>query len=420
MNRASRWAGVAALLLPTLLAAQQAATPPHAVVDAGPDGFFLRSADSSFVLQVKGRVQYDSRFFLDDTRGDETDAYLLRRVGPDFQATLYGAYDFRVNIDFAGGRVQLLESYVGAHFSPALQIRAGKLRLPVGLGKAQGITTGPFSELGFPGALTPGTDIGLQAQGVLGSRLEYAVGTFNGVADGANDDEELSDSKDLFGRLFLRPFARSAGHPLRGLGFGVAGTTGRQRGSLAIPGLPVFRTTGRQPFFSFRTGPDLASTAIGEGSRVRIAPQGYLYRGPFGVLAEGVVTRADVRRGAERATLSNRAWQLTGSWVITGEPASFAGVVPAAAFDPATHSLGAWELVLRADGIRADAAAFPLFADPAASALAATELAAGVNWYLNHGVRVLVNAALTRFDAAPGATARPDERLLLTRFQLTF
>src|SRR5690606_32168608 len=106
---------------------------------------------------------------------------------------------------------------------------------PVGLERLQSVSVVTFPERGFPTALVPSRDIGVQVQGGLGgSALTYAVGLFNGAGDGATGDSDLSDSKDVAGRLFFQPFA---GGPaaLRGLGFGIAGTVGEQRATPASP-----------------------------------------------------------------------------------------------------------------------------------------------------------------------------------------
>ena len=51
---------------------------------------------------------------------------------------------------------------------------------------------------------------------------------------------------------------------------------------------------------------------VADGDRTRVSPQGYFYRGPFGLLAEHVLSSQAVRRSTAEATLHNSAWQLAG------------------------------------------------------------------------------------------------------------
>ena len=108
-------------------------------------------------------------------------------------------------------------------------------------------------------------------------------------------------------------------------------------------------------------------------------------------------------------------------FVLTGEKASYSGVVPKSPIGAKWNGGGAVELVARYGELSLDDATFPVFADPAVSARGAQEAALGVNWYLNRHAKVMVDASVTRFDGgAPSGGDREDERVLLTRVQLAF
>ena len=50
-------------------------------VSAGANGFSIRSADTNFVLKLRGYIQADARFYPDDhSGGTANDTFLLRRV----------------------------------------------------------------------------------------------------------------------------------------------------------------------------------------------------------------------------------------------------------------------------------------------------------------------------------------------------
>ena len=54
--------------------------PPHGTVKAGPDGFALVSPDKKAELKLRGLMQFDGRFGLDDDKDNDT--FLFRRVRP--------------------------------------------------------------------------------------------------------------------------------------------------------------------------------------------------------------------------------------------------------------------------------------------------------------------------------------------------
>jgi phosphate-selective porin OprO/OprP len=229
---------------------------------------------------------------------------------------------------------------------------------------------------------------------------------------------DASDGKDVVGRVFVHPFRATAG-PFKGLGLGVAASTGNQQGSIAAPLLPSFRTPGREIFFRYRTDGTAANTAIADGGRTRLAPQGYWYWGPVGVLGEYTVSRQRVRRDATEAELKSTAWQVEGAYALTGEAESYRGITPPRP-GPGGAGRGAVELVARAQQLTVDDDAFPLLADPARSMRSATSYGAGVNWYLNRAVRVLLSYEHTTFDPFGTAAARPAENAVIGRMQVVF
>jgi phosphate-selective porin OprO/OprP len=278
-------------------------------------------------------------------------------------------------------------------------------------------------ERALPTNLVPNRDVGVQLWAdTLGGVFSYAAGIFDGAPDGSSVDGDANSGKDVAGRVFLHPFRRSGLAPLAGLGFGIAGSTGKQdRATLTAPGLAPYRSPAQQTVFSYRSTGTAAGTTLADGHRARLSPQGYWYWGPAGLLGEYVRSSSEVRLDTHAAKLTNRAWQLAGSYLLTGEAASFTGVRPRRNFDPKTHSWGAVELKGRVSALNVDDAAFPLYADPARSARDAKAWAAGVNWHLNQNVKLAVDYERTTFTGGAAAGAdRHSEGGLLTRLQLAF
>ncbi|HKV09195.1 MAG TPA: porin [Thermoanaerobaculia bacterium] len=410
MNHVRFWLLFALLALPFAARAQEPAT-----------GFSLRSADGNFQLRLRGYVQADGRFFLDDEERPGVDTFLLRRVRPIFEGTLWKNFGFRIMPDFGGGQTVLQDAYLDIRFNPAIQLRAGKFKPPVGLERLQSGSELLFVERALPTNLVPNRDVGIQLGGdVATGGLAWAVGVWNGVTDGGSGDNDTNDGKDVAARLFFTPFAKGNG-PLKGLGFGVGASSGTQEGTLAAPGLPAFRTPAQQTFFSYRTDGTAPNTVIADGDRTRVSPQGYFYRGPFGLLAEYAVSEQEVRRADVVESLSHSAWQVAASWVLFGGgEASFKSVTPKKNFDPAAGTWGAFELAARYSALELDDDTFPLFANPASSASAADAWAIGFNWYFNRNVKLNLDYEQTQFEGGAAAGDREDESIVFSRFQVSF
>lgn len=399
------------------------------VVSIGSSGFTFRSADTNFVLRIRGGVQTDGRHYFNDASVNDT--FLLRRVRPIIEGTLFEKYDFRLMGDFASGVPQttanngsILDAYVNARFLPGLQVQVGKFKEPVGLERLQSWYNLLFVERGFPTQLVPNRDTGLMVQGELfAGTVNYYAGVFNGTFDGGSSDFDPSDAdKDFAARLFFQPF-KNTETALKGLGFGVSGTHGSHSGTPR-----TYSSHGAQRFFTYRTGAGTnAATAnvVADGTNWRVSPQGYFYYGPFGLLGEYVVSSQELRRDAGGAPVfqkfENTAWQVEASYFLTGEANSYKPVLPRKNFSPANGGWGALELTARVGELDVDAAAFPLFANPATSARSAFSWGVGFNWHLNRSVKATINYEHTDFQggASAAATAQSED-VLLTRVQVFF
>lgn len=400
-------------------AVERARTTPQPA--AGRSGFSVQSADGQFRLRLRGLVHSDARFYLDDADARSVDSFLLRRVRPTVEATMYRLFDFKLMPDFGGGTTALQDAYMDARLHPKFKVRAGKFKAPVGFERLASASEMTFIERALPTTLVPNRDVGVMVHGdFYGGNLAYAAGVFNGVVDGGSADADVQDGKDGAGRIFVQPFRNRRDSRLQGLGFGVSGSYGIQRGaSAASSGLPTLRTGGQAAYFAYRGDDAVVGPTLADGSHARFSAHGHYYYGSFGLLAEHVVSNQEVRRGSNRATLGNTSWQVAGSWVLTGETPSYRGVQPRAAFDYKAGTWGAVELTARYNSLNIDDDTFPFYANPATAMAGADAWLAGLNWYLNGGVKLQTNFERTTFDAA-GAVQRKPENALITRLQVLF
>lgn len=400
-------------------AAEKAKTAPVTTINA--NGFQFRSADTNFVLKIKGLAQLDSHWYFNDGGVNNNDSFVLRRARLIAEGTFFKDFEYQFVPEFGGSSVSILDANVGYKYSPWLQVKAGKFKSPVGLEQLQSDANMLFIERAFPSQLTPNRDLGVQIYGdVLDGRLSYAAGVFNGAGDGRNGgNSDLDDEKEFAGRLFTHPFINSDKAWLQGLGFGVGGSIGNEDGADLTPNNTGFSTDGQQRWFSYKSG------IVADGEHWRISPQAYYYAGPVGLLAEYAISNQQLRAGTNAATfkfngIENTGWQIAASYVLTGETPSYKGVTPRHNLSFADGTWGALELVARYSELAVDADAFPTFADAATNPHGAHAYSVGVNYYPNKIFRASVQYTLTDFSGGSGTGNKHSENALLTRFQISF
>jgi phosphate-selective porin OprO and OprP len=400
-------------------------------VTANDKGFTVASPEGANQLRLRGLVQADSRWFFGD-HSSANDAFVLRRARLIFEGTFNKLYEFQLVPEFGGtsgnGSLTLLDANINLALKPGFQLRFGRFREPVGLEQLQSDSVAFFAERSIVSQFVPNRDLGVQVAGDLfGGTLSYAVGVFNGVADGASNanNGDTNDDKDVAARLFAHPFKNTTG-ALAGLGFGVGASLGHQSTSANASGtLPGgYRTDAQQTWFGYR------SSTVGQGDTWRVSPQAYYYYGPFGAMAEYVVSSVEAVNGANRQTLQNKAWQVSAGYVLTGEDAGYKGVVPRENFSPDGKTWGAFELVGRIGHADIDDDAFVggslSLANPNTAATAVSTYGLGLNWYLSKSVRASADLFHSEFKYAPAAAPAitavisDDENAIVTRLQLVF
>ncbi|HYO95303.1 MAG TPA: porin [Polyangiaceae bacterium] len=398
------------------VAAEPKEVPP--TVKSSKEGFSLQSDDKSFVLKFRGYIQADTRLFFDDVDPQPAHTFLLRRVRPIFEGTLYQYFSFRLMPDFGGGQTTIQDAHVDVKPLKEVALRFGKYKAPFGLERLQSATNILFVERALPTQLAPNRDVGAQVYGDIADTLSYALGIFNGVPDGGSADADLDRDKEFVGRLFAHPFRPLGVDALKDFGVGVAVSTGSVEGTQAAPTLPTYRSAGQQAIFRYRAGADLATTVVADGARRRVSPQLYYYYGPFGVLGEYVASSHEVGLGDETEELNHQAWQASATLVLGGK-VSYEGVKPDSAVGEG--GIGAFELSGRYEGLRIDRDAFPVYANPAASVRDAQGFGVGVGWWANRAARFLLNFQTTSFEGGAAEDGeRASEKVVLARSQIAW
>jgi phosphate-selective porin OprO and OprP len=406
------------------------------VVKAGADGFSIASPDHFYNINFGGILQGDGRFFTSGNDKNGGSTFFLNRVRPILTGSVGEYYNFNITPDFGQGRTVLQDAYLNVTYFDYASLRTGKYKAPLDLERLQSDRDLEFSERSEIQNLVPNRDYGADLHGRLfEGRLFYDAALMNGVPNNtASVDSDLNDGKDFVGRVFATPFSLSETHWLKNLGFGFGGSIGDERATTTS----IYRTYGQSTWFTYTKGVTAA------GQRYRYEPQAYYYYKGFGLLAAYAKDSHELNRNArvkksattfhyvnDYATFADSAYVVQGSYLLTGEDASYGWVKPYRPFDPRNGKWGAWELAARISNVAADTGQFKLkFADPTMSAKTATEYAFGVNWYLNPNIKWQFDYARTFFNwgagkaGATNATTvvkdRPDESVFETQLQLTF
>jgi len=414
------------------------------ILAGGEKGFGLQSADGDFELRFRGLIQADARSF--DSTDSINDNFLMRRVRPTIEGKFNDIYGFKLTTDFGNGisgSSHLVDAYIDANYDPAYKIRVGKFTPGLSLYRLQSSSDTKLNELGLSSNFLPSRDQGVQLSGDLfDKRLNYSIGLFNGANDSANGSEDSNTDKEINARLFATPFANTSG-ALQGLGFGVGMSTTDASGKTGATSLAGYKTFGQETFFSYRKDTSSSNTVFADGERTRLVPQFSYYNGPFGLTGEYVFEEQDVTRvfGAapndqRTAGLDNSGWDITASYVLTGEKAAGGkSIKPAKPFDPAKGNWGAWEVVAGVGEMDLDKNIFldssgtlagnDNFAQATSAAKQAQNYAVGLNWYPNNILRVSLDYSDTNFKWGGGGTAtapddRDNERVLMGRVQASF
>lgn len=386
---------------------QQAETPK---ISAGPKGFSVESPDKAYSFSVSGLVQLDSRFYLSNN-SPGTDTFELRRVRPTLKGTLGKNLSFRITPELASN-VRILDAYADFTAIENNVIRFGNFKAPVGLERLQGGGNLLFNERGFATEFTPGRDLGIQLQSTfLEKRLITKIGVFNGEVDGSNGAPNLGTGGfNLSGSIFVEPFRNNSDSVLKGLGFGFAGSYGRRNGNAG------FRLRGPN-----RLDVAVNGAILEDGAYYRLNPSLYYYYGPFGVLAEYILSSRELYlAGGTPTRYDNSGWTIETSYVLTGEKNSYNGVTPKNPVSLGNGGLGAWEVAIRYTGTHLDSGLFTNGLLNNQQAKKANSYGIGINWYLTQNLKAQLSYDYTSYQGGAAGFSRPDDNTILTRLQLAF
>ena len=372
---------------------------------AGFDGLtpYIKSVDGQHRIDFHGRINFDLRAYEDDTRNlnntDQTTNFLVRRARLSIDATLFKYLNVVVDGEFAGTSASLVWGYIDLNYFPEARLRAGQFKVPFSFEQLTSSRFNDFVERSVVDNLVPAFDVGAMLHGnLLGGAVEYAAGVFNGAGQNA---AETNDSKDIAGRLLVRPLKLMNLPDLGELHLAGHITHGDQDSGQSLRG----RTDGKFEFFPRTTT---------RGDRLRYGFEAVYGHGPFGLYGEYVRSEEERKGlgtgGKDLDDLIGQGWYVAGSVFLTGEEKVHAKAPKLKRnFNPRTGDFGALELAARFAQLDFDASNALLPAShPGLNRVDA--FTAGINWYLSPNVRLMFNWTQNWFDnlAATPNTKSPD------------
>jgi phosphate-selective porin OprO/OprP len=380
-------------------------------VSVGARGLRFESEDGNYRFRIGVLTQMDGRFYLTDRGSDTWD---MRRIDPVFAGTLWNDLDFQIMPELAG-TVRILDAYGDYRVSDQLRVRFGNFKTPLGLELLQSSGSQRFLENGYVTQLLPNRDLGVQVYGkTMGQKIDWKAGIFNGAVDGHNGaaSTNSNNSFDLAGSVHLYPFRDDDSSMWKGLGVGVAASWGRNHRDVSL------RIRNQQQLDV------LTSKEISEnGTLWRINPQLTYYRGPFGLMAEYMLSSRVLGQNAAIGykRYYNEAWSIEAGYVLTGESNSYGMIVPSRPFRLGTDGIGAWEVVMRYTALRMDRSLWDNGLLSNQQPNEANGWGVAVNWYATENWKAILSYDYTDYTGgnANGGDRKADQAIL-SRVQVNF
>jgi phosphate-selective porin OprO/OprP len=376
------------------------------------DGIRMDSADGNFKLKFGGRLMYDFGFIdghdLEgaDGIGELTDGSEVRRARLYVGGTIYRDMDFKLQLEFAGGDVDMEDAYLQFKHLPLVgNIRIGHMKEPLGLEATTSSRFTTFMERALPSAFHPGHNAGIMAfNHAFDERMTWSTGLFYETDD--YGDAERDGGYSFATRITALPWYEDDGAKLLHIGGGYNLRDAADDNTLRFRSRPEAHFTQRfTDTGSFKA--DLAHIFNAESA---------LVYGPFALQGEYYgtsVTGADDSIGSPFFN----GFYVQASYFLTGEHRNYdrkKGVFdrlhPHRNFRE-DGGWGAWEVAARYSFLDLQVAGLP------DTARKLEDITLGVNWYLNPNMRIMGNYIRSHVT---GSDISGDADIFMLRMQVDF
>lgn len=349
-------------------------------------------------IDFRLKLQADVRGFNPEQDTDEG-TFELQRRRAGVAGEFFGRVEFEIERELRE-RGPWRDVYVDVQASNALEVKAGKFKIPFGLEQTTGTMDQDFIFRTLASTtIAPARDVGVMAHGRFTRAFEYEAGLFRDDGENARLTEPVfllpGEPEPEGGRVFATRVVTTPvprGRNNERLRVGVAFTSANlPEGLNSLRGRTVFGSA----FFP---------RVYVRGRRTRMGIEAEWNPGRFGFRSE-YMRALDERQGQglgdiDLSTLITRGWYASATWIVTGERKG-GGVNPD---DPLFRGgVGAIELASRIETLAFGSASHegPAFTNPRAEHIAEnrdTIWTTGVNWYVNRWVKLQANAIRERIE----------------------
>lgn len=375
------------------------------------------SYDGRSSFQFTAQIAADAAWYDSDIT-DMGNAAEIRYARIGVEGTLFGPWEYELEIDFAGEDVGLKDAWLGYRTQGDSRFKVGLFKTPFSLEEMTPSAHQTFMERSLINAMTPGRNVGVGFE-TYGGQWSLAGSIFG---EGADDGDDRLDDEGWGGSL--RGTWAPVATDTRVLHLGLSSTARTYGGD--SDGEAVFR---------IRTDPEshlvdsknyLLDTNQYETKKSKYKIQHMEHTTSIGVEAamvhgpvslQGEFVRTYVNSEDYMESLDFHGFYVAGSWFLTGESRNydhtqgrFSRLTPYSNFGWG-EGTGAWEMALRYSHLDLDAQDIEGGREWNATV--------GINWYVNPNIRFMANYIVV--NSEPDAAGEEDDpRIIQVRGQYNF
>jgi len=345
------------------------------------EGYKVESKDGAFKMKFGGRIMYDLAFFDQDSRiteefGELKSGSEFRRLRLFNAGEIYDNVTYKVQLDFAGGKVAFKSVFIQFNKIPVLgQLRVGHFKEPFRL---EALTSSKYitlMERSFNMPFSPDRNAGAMIfNETPDQRFGWQLGIFRN-ANSFGDDNSGSDH-NLTARIAGLVIKNDDKKQLIHLGIGYSNRS-PENSEYNINSMPSAHLAPR--YVSTGTIEDVNGVDLFNAEVAGVF-------GPFSIQSEFLT--ASVKTVS---SMSFSAFYTQASYFLSGEHREYKSLL--GGFDKVKprnnagkEGKGAWEITARYSTIDLD--------DGIITGGTMNELALGINWYLNPATRIMLNYVL--------------------------
>jgi len=391
------------LMVFTIVSAQEKKENPFSI--KWDNGFKVENTDKSIKLKFGGRIMYDYGFYSLNDEAESNGYTLASSNGNEFRrarfftsGTIYNNVDFKLQIDFTGGKVTLKDAYITLKKLPIGNLKVGHFKEPFRLEALTSSKYITFMERALPISMIPERNSGFMLfNETSNKRFGWQLGLFRGA------DKSTSDSPEANGDYAIT--SRISGLAVK-----------NEKALLHLGASYSYRKPQEDKTYGYSVRPEThisdkyIKTNVDGVENVNLFNlEAALVNGSFSIQSEFSNAKA-------KSTISNESFKsfyAQASYFLTGEKrvyknsiSGFNRVKPNSNFG--TNGMGALEVALRFSSIEG-------MDDDKMS-----NVTAGVNWHLNPATRVMANYVVSNIKNNTQFIGDGSFSAFQMRFQIDF